>query len=135
MEPMLSAISSTIPGIPKGESWEARAEMDRLPDPGVPDGEEVALLSPGGRAMTRYFPEVLPAFRKLGPSRLVLDGGVVRMPRAISHAHSIGLVRGAAQTRDGRALAVRVLHAGDGHVDVDLAQRLERRLRHASPRG
>ena len=34
-------------------------------------------MSRGGRAMTRYFPEVLPAFRKLGPSKLVLDGELV----------------------------------------------------------
>jgi ATP-dependent DNA ligase len=37
----------------------------------------VALISRGARPMTRYFPEVLPAFRTLGPSKLVLDGELI----------------------------------------------------------
>jgi ATP-dependent DNA ligase len=41
------------------------------------DGDEVALISRGARPMTRYFPEVLPAFLKLGPSKLVLDGELI----------------------------------------------------------
>src|SRR5438874_5102636 len=75
MEPMLSAISDS--GIPKGEGWEYEPKWDGFRTLVFRDGEEVALMSRGGRAMTRYFPEVLPAFRKLGASKLVLDGELV----------------------------------------------------------
>src|SRR5437879_12344905 len=75
MEPMLSAISDS--GIPKGDGWEYEPKWDGFRTLVFRDGEEVALMSRGGRAMTRYFPEVLPALRKLGPSKLVLDGELV----------------------------------------------------------
>ncbi len=75
MEPMLSAISEA--GIPKGDSWEYEPKWDGFRTLVFRDGDEVALMSRGGRAMTRYFPEVLPAFRKLAPSGLVLDGELV----------------------------------------------------------
>src|SRR3989440_7715802 len=75
MEPMLSAISDS--GIPKGDGWEYEPKWDGFRTLVFRDGEDVALMSRGGRAMTRYFPEVLPAFKKLGPSQLVLDGELV----------------------------------------------------------
>ena len=45
----------------------------------TPSGREHAelLVSRGARPMTRYFPEVLPAFRTLREKRLVLDGELV----------------------------------------------------------
>jgi ATP-dependent DNA ligase len=75
MEPMLSAISES--GIPKGDGWHYEPKWDGFRTLVYRDGDEVALMSRGGRAMTRYFPEVLPAFRKLSTSRLVLDGELV----------------------------------------------------------
>ena len=75
MEPMLSAISEH--GIPKGDSWEYEPKWDGFRTLVFRDGDEVALVSRGGRPMTRYFPEVLPAFRKLRESRVVLDGELV----------------------------------------------------------
>ncbi len=72
---MLSAISEA--GIPKGDSWEYEPKWDGFRTLVFRDGDEVALMSRGGRAMTRYFPEVLPAFRKLAPSGLVLDGELI----------------------------------------------------------
>jgi len=75
MEPMLSAISDS--GIPKGDGWEYEPKWDGFRTLVFRDGDDVALMSRGGRAMTRYFPEVLPAFRKLGASKLVLDGELV----------------------------------------------------------
>src|SRR5207247_10185397 len=59
MEPMLSAISDS--GIPKGDGWEYEPKWDGFRTLVFRDGEEVALMSRGGRAMTRYFPEGLPA--------------------------------------------------------------------------
>ena len=72
---MLSAISET--GIPKGDGWEYEPKWDGFRTLVYRDGEEVALMSRGGRPMTRYFPELLPAFRALPASKLVLDGEVI----------------------------------------------------------
>jgi len=75
MEPMLSAISET--GIPKGDGWSYEPKWDGFRTLVYRDGDEVALMSRGGRPMTRYFPELLPAFRALGPAKFVLDGEVI----------------------------------------------------------
>ena len=75
MEPMLSAISET--GIPKGDGWEYEPKWDGFRTLVFRDGDEVALMSRGGRSMTRYFPELPPAVRKLASSRFVLDGEIV----------------------------------------------------------
>lgn len=90
MEPMLSAISED--GIPKGDGWEYEPKWDGFRTLVFRDGDEVALVSRGGRPMTRYFPEVLPAFRKLPEARVVLDGELVVVGRG-------GLDFGALQQR------------------------------------
>jgi ATP-dependent DNA ligase len=74
IEPMLSAPAD---GIPKGDRWEYEPKWDGFRTLVFRDGDEVALVSRGGRPMTRYFPEVLPAFRKLSQARLVLDGELI----------------------------------------------------------
>jgi len=72
---MLSAISDA--GIPDGADWEYEPKWDGFRTLVYRDGEEVELMSRGGRPMTRYFPELPPAFRDLASARLVLDGEVV----------------------------------------------------------
>lgn len=72
---MLSAISED--GIPKGDSWEYEPKWDGFRTLVFRDGDEVELISRGGRPMTRYFPEVLPAFRALREPKVVLDGELV----------------------------------------------------------
>lgn len=72
---MLSAISEN--GIPKGAGWEYEPKWDGFRTLVFRDGDEVALLSRGGRPMTRYFPELLPAIRTLRERKLVLDGEIV----------------------------------------------------------
>ena len=74
MEPMMSAPAD---GIPKGERWEYEPKWDGFRTLVFRDGDEVALISRGARPMTRYFPEVLPAFRKLRDEQVVLDGELV----------------------------------------------------------
>ena len=74
MEPMLSASAD---GIPKGDSWEYEPKWDGFRTLVFKDGDEVALISRGARPMTRYFPELLPAFRGLRESQIVLDGEIV----------------------------------------------------------
>ena len=70
-------LSAPAEAIPKGEGWEYEPKWDGFRTLAFRDGEEVALMSRGGRPMTRYFPELLPAFRKLSQARLVLDGELV----------------------------------------------------------
>jgi ATP-dependent DNA ligase len=74
MEPMLSAPGD---GIPKGDSWEYEPKWDGFRTLVFRDGDEVALISRGARPMTRYFPELLPAFRRLREPNVVLDGELV----------------------------------------------------------
>jgi DNA ligase D-like protein (predicted ligase) len=74
MEPMLSA---PMDGIPKGDSWEYEPKWDGFRTLVFRDGDEVALISRGGRSMTRYFPELVAPFRRLREDKVVLDGEVV----------------------------------------------------------
>src|SRR5437899_6044318 len=74
MEPMLSAPGE---GIPQGDSWEYEPKWDGLRTLILRDGDEVELVSRGARPMTRYFPELLPAFRTLRRQKVVLDGELI----------------------------------------------------------
>jgi len=74
MEPMLSA---PMDGIPKGDNWEYEPKWDGFRTLVFRDGDEVALISRGGRSMTRYFPELVAPFRGLREDKVVLDGEVV----------------------------------------------------------
>ena len=75
MEPMLSAPSKT--GIPEGDGWEYEPKWDGFRTLVFRDGDKVELISRGAKPMTRYFPEVLPAFRGLREDQMVLDGELV----------------------------------------------------------
>jgi len=75
MEPMLSATSDS--GIPKGDGWEYEPKWDGFRTLAYRDGDEVELMSRGGRPMTRYFPELVPALQALPAKKVVLDGEVI----------------------------------------------------------
>jgi ATP-dependent DNA ligase len=70
-------LSAAADGIPKGDSWEYEPKWDGFRTLVFRDGDDVALISRGSRPMTRYFPEVLPAFRGLREQQVVLDGELV----------------------------------------------------------
>ncbi len=70
-------LSAPADGIPKGDSWEYEPKWDGFRTLVFRDGDELTLVSRGARPMTRYFPEVLPAFRGLRESQFVLDGELV----------------------------------------------------------
>ncbi|TAN34770.1 ATP-dependent DNA ligase [bacterium] len=74
LEPMLAAPAD---GMPAGDRWEYEPKWDGFRTLVFRDGDEVALISRGARPMTRYFPEVLPAFRTLRDEQVVLDGELV----------------------------------------------------------
>src|SRR3979409_1041221 len=107
MEPMLSAPGD---GIPKGDSWEYEPKWDGFRTLVFRDGDSVALISPGARPRTPHFPELLPAFRGLRESQVVLDGEIVVVAEN-------GLDFGALQQR---------IHPADSRV---------RQLSKATPRG
>ena len=71
---MLSAPAEVIP---QGDSWEYEPKWDGFRTLVFRDGDQVELVSRGGRPMTRYFPELLDPVRRLREQKLVLDGEVV----------------------------------------------------------
>src|SRR6266568_5924822 len=74
IEPMLSAPQDDLP---TGADWEYEPKWDGFRTLVFRDGDQVELISRGARPMTRYFPEVLPAFKKLREKKVVLDGELV----------------------------------------------------------
>jgi ATP-dependent DNA ligase len=70
-------LSAAADGIPKGEKWSYEPKWDGFRTLVFRDGDDVALISRGSRPMTRYFPEVLPAFRSLRQDKVVLDGELI----------------------------------------------------------
>src|SRR5437773_2709321 len=74
IEPMLSAPPAHLPTRPARQyepKWDGfRTLVFR-------DGDEVERVSRGARPMTRYFPELLPAFRTLRRQKVVLDGELI----------------------------------------------------------
>ncbi len=74
MEPMLAAVK---PEIPTGDGWEYEPKWDGFRTIVHRVGDRVELVSRGARPMTRYFPELPPAFRTLSERSLVLDGEMV----------------------------------------------------------
>ena len=65
------------PDLPAGDGWEYEPKWDGFRVLAYVDGDQVRLESRGAREMTRYFPELLPGFRRLPSRRLVLDGEVI----------------------------------------------------------
>ena len=72
---MLAAPSAD--GMPTGDTWEYEPKWDGFRTLVFRDGDRVELVSRGARPMTRYFPEVVPAFRTLREDRVVLDGELI----------------------------------------------------------
>jgi ATP-dependent DNA ligase len=78
LEPMLAAVQ---PQLPTGEDWEYEPKWDGFRTIAHRSGDSVELVSRGARPMSRFFPEVLDAFRHLPAERVVLDGELVVVGR------------------------------------------------------
>jgi ATP-dependent DNA ligase len=78
LEPMLAAVQ---PQLPIGVDWEYEPKWDGFRTLAHRAGNAVELVSRGARPMSRYFPEVLEAFRGLRSDRVVLDGELVIVGR------------------------------------------------------
>src|SRR2546426_482654 len=71
--PMEAKLVEAIPG---GQGWLFEPKWDGFRCLAFRDGETVVLQSKAGQPLTRYFPEVAAAVRKLAPHRFVLDGEI-----------------------------------------------------------
>jgi ATP-dependent DNA ligase len=67
----------SVDRIPVGPDWQYEPKWDGFRCLAFRDDEEVVLQSTSGRAMTRYFPELVEAVRNLEPRRFVIDGEIV----------------------------------------------------------
>lgn len=78
IEPMLAKAVSTVPALaPGGGALLYEPKWDGFRGIVVFDGETVEIGSRGGKALTRYFPELVEALRERLPRPCVLDGEVV----------------------------------------------------------
>jgi len=75
MPPVAPMLSRSVPDVPDGASYEPK--WDGFRSVIFRDGDEVEIGSRNERPMTRYFPELVEAFRTELPPRCVVDGEIV----------------------------------------------------------
>jgi len=63
--------------LPNGDGWQYEPKWDGFRAVAFKDGDEVVIHSRNSKPLTRYFPELVPAIRKIKPKRVVLDGEIV----------------------------------------------------------
>jgi len=66
--------------LPTGPEWEYEPKWDGFRCIVFRDGESVELQSKAGKPLTRYFPEIVEAMRKVKAKQFVLDGELI-VPR------------------------------------------------------
>jgi ATP-dependent DNA ligase len=67
----------SVDEIPSGSEWEYEPKWDGFRCLVFRDGGKVELQSKSGRALTRYFPELVVAIGQLKAAKFVLDGEIV----------------------------------------------------------
>ncbi|WP_345635925.1 ATP-dependent DNA ligase [Rugosimonospora acidiphila] len=75
MPPVAPMLAKSVPTIPPDASYEPK--WDGFRSIIFRDGDEVEIGSRNERPMTRYFPELVAAFRRELPERCVVDGEIV----------------------------------------------------------
>src|ERR1700733_6147773 len=75
MPPVAPMLAKSVPEIPPGASYEPK--WDGFRSIIFRDGDDVEIGSRNERPMTRYFPELVEAFRTELPERCVIDGEIV----------------------------------------------------------
>ncbi len=75
MPPVGPMLARSVPAIPLGASYEPK--WDGFRSIVFRDGDEVEIGSRNEKPMTRYFPELVEAFRSDLPGRCVVDGEIV----------------------------------------------------------
>src|SRR3954471_15466846 len=75
MPPIAPMLAKPAAAIPPGQCYEPK--WDGFRSIVFRDGDEVEIGSRNERPMTRYFPELVEAFREHLPERIVLDGEII----------------------------------------------------------
>ena len=75
MPPVAPMLAKSVPTIPRDSSYEPK--WDGFRSVVFRDGDEIEIGSRNERPMTRYFPELVTAFRAELPPRCVVDGEIV----------------------------------------------------------
>jgi ATP-dependent DNA ligase len=73
--PPMEALS--VDEVPTGEEWQYEPKWDGFRCLIFRDGDKIELQSKSGQSLTRYFPDVVEAVRKLKAKTFVLDGEIV----------------------------------------------------------
>lgn len=81
MPPVEPMLATSVPKIPTADGMRYEPKWDGFRTIIFRDGDEVELVSRGGKTMTRYFPEVVEHVRAQLPARCVVDGEVVVVRR------------------------------------------------------
>src|SRR5262245_38055270 len=81
MPPVEPMLANAVPKIPTADGMRYEPKWDGFRTIIFRDGDEVELVSRGGKTMTRYFPEVVEQARAQLPRRCVVDGEVVVVRR------------------------------------------------------
>ena len=66
-----------VDSVPAGEKWQFEPKWDGFRAIIFRSGEEVVIQSKAGQPLTRYFPEIVEAFRSLKAKELIVDGEIV----------------------------------------------------------
>jgi ATP-dependent DNA ligase len=81
MPPVEPMLATAVPQIPTAAGMRYEPKWDGFRTIVFRDGDEVELVSRGGKTMTRYFPEVVAHLKAQLPPRCVVDGEVVLVRR------------------------------------------------------
>ena len=81
MPPVEPMLATSVPEIPTADGMRYEPKWDGFRTIIFRDGDEVELVSRGGKTMTRYFPEVVEQVRAQLPPRCVIDGEIVLVRR------------------------------------------------------
>jgi ATP-dependent DNA ligase len=69
--------AQSVDEIPTGKEWQYEPKWDGFRCLVFRDGDKIDLQSKSGQSLTRYFPDLVEAVRKLKAKRCVLDGEIV----------------------------------------------------------
>ena len=75
--PFLPMEALSVDEIPVGAEWQYEPKWDGFRCLVFRDGDKITLQSKSGRPLTRYFPDVVAAVRRLKAKAFVLDGEIV----------------------------------------------------------
>ncbi len=81
MPPVEPMLATSVPEIPVAPGMRYEPKWDGFRTIVFRDGDEVELISRGGKPMTRYFPEVVEQVLAQLPPRCVVDGEVILIRR------------------------------------------------------